>query len=103
DGMGAGIACVFLQGNTLLSPGFVFGDGVRCIGGALKRLASKTTSAAGTASYPTAGDTRIATRSAALGDPIPTGATRWYQTWYRDPSATFCPPPQGSTFNISAG
>ena len=103
DGMPHSVLCLFLQGNALLSSGALFGDGVRCVGGAIKRLGSKTTSTAGIASYPNAGDTRIATRSAALGDPIPNGATRWYQTWYRDPSATFCPPPQGSTFNISAG
>jgi len=103
DGMPHSVLCLFLQGNALLSSGALFGDGVRCVGGAIKRLGSKTTSTAGIASYPTAGDTRIATRSAALGDPIPSGATRWYQTWYRDPSPGYCPPPQGSTFNISAG
>ena len=103
NGAPPSVLCVFLQGNVLLPAGAVFGDGIRCVGGAIKRLGTKTTSAAGTASYPTVGDTRIAARSAALGDPIPNGATRWYQTWYRDSSATFCPPPTGATWNISAG
>ena len=57
----------------------------------------------GLASEPDAGDPSIQERSAALGDPLQPGSARGYQVYYRDPSPTFCPEPQGSTFNISNG
>jgi hypothetical protein len=88
---------IFLQGDAVLSPGVAFGDGVRCTGGSLKRLAVRNASG-GTVSFPRAGDPSITARSAALGDPISAGAARHYQTYYRDPSAAFCP---GATFNVS--
>jgi hypothetical protein len=52
---------------------------------------------------PTLGGPSISSRSSALGDTIPTGATRHYQVYYRDATPSFCPPPIGSTFNISNG
>ncbi len=95
---------VFLQGNSNVSAGVVFGDGVRCVGGSLKRLAVKS-SVGGAAIYPDAAlsELSIRNRSAALGDPIPAGGVRYYQTYYRDPSATFCANPPGSTYNITNG
>jgi hypothetical protein len=54
-------------------------------------------------SAPALGDDPVATRSANLGDVIPAGALRYYQVYSRDPNTTFCPAPQGSTFNISNG
>jgi len=95
--------CIFLQGNVVLGSGVVFGDGVRCVGGALKRIGSKTASTNGLASYPGAGDPSISARSAALGDQIQSGTDRPYQTWYRDNSPAFCPPPQGGSSNVSSG
>jgi hypothetical protein len=92
---------VFLQGNSLLPSSLIFGDGIRCAGGALKRLYAKNASG-GAAHAPAAGDLSISARSAALGQPITTGASRWYQTYYRDPNPTFCPAPGGSTFNSSS-
>ena len=68
----------------------VFGDGLRCAGGALKRLYTKT-AASGSITAPQAGDPTVSARSAALGDPIPLGATRVYHTYYRDPNLGFCP------------
>ena len=103
SGVRAGVLCLFLQGNVPIASGVVFGDGVRCVGGALKRLGSKSASTGGIAFYPGAGDLSISARSAALGDPIPAGADRWYQTWYRDNSTTFCPSPLGSVSNVSSG
>jgi len=94
--------CVFLQGNAPLPSGVVFGDGVRCVGGALKRIGVKTASG-GAASYPEPGDPSISARSSALGDPIASGTMRWYQAWYRDADPSFCPPPQGQTWNASGG
>jgi hypothetical protein len=46
-------------------------------------------------------DPSISPRSAALGDLIPSGGTRYYHTYYRDPSPTFCPNPPGNTWNVS--
>jgi hypothetical protein len=55
----------------------------------------------GIAISPQGTDASLSVRSAALGDPIQAGATRYYQTYYRDPSDTFCPFPPGGTFNVS--
>jgi hypothetical protein len=88
---------IFLQGTTLISP-LPFGDGLRCAGGGLKRLASRN-AVGGSVSFPIGGDPSITQRSAQLGDPITSGSVRHYQTYYRDASPTFCP--SGSTFNVS--
>src|SRR5262249_32985184 len=62
--------CIFLQGNASNASGLVFGDGVRCTAGSLKRLATKS-AVGGAASFPQAGDPSISSRSATLGDVIP--------------------------------
>jgi hypothetical protein len=89
---------IFLQGDALLAPAVPFGDGLRCAGGALKRIAG-VSAVGGIVSYPGMGNPSISARSAALGDPIPSGASRVYNTYYRDPNPSFCPAPIGSTFN----
>jgi hypothetical protein len=91
---------IFLQGDAKLANGLVFGDGVRCIGGGLKRLYSKN-AFGGTVSAPGGGDLSITAQSAALGDVIPVGAKRYYQVYYRDPNLTFCPNPPGNSWNVS--
>jgi hypothetical protein len=88
---------IVLQGDTPIVAAN-FGDGLRCAGGNLKRLYVKSATG-GTVIAPVVGDPSISARSAALGDPIPLGATRVYQIYYRDPSPTFCPSPPGDTFN----
>ena len=93
---------IFLQGDLVLGAPATFGDGLRCIGGSLKRLYVEN-AVAGLASAPGAGDPSIQERSGALGDPLQPGSVRGYQVYYRDPSPTFCPEPAGSTFNISNG
>ena len=90
---------IFLQGDAQLASPAFFGDGLRCIGGVLERLYVKN-AGSGTASAPGAGDPSITARSAALGDPIALGTSRYYQVYYRDPSLAFCPRPQGDTFNV---
>jgi hypothetical protein len=90
---------IFLQGNQLIAP-LPFGDGLRCAGGALKRLYVESASG-GSASAPQLGDPSVSQQSANLGDPILPGSSRWYQAYYRDSNATFCPIPQGNTYNIS--
>jgi hypothetical protein len=95
------VISVFLQGNASVGP-LLFGDGLRCAGGALKRLYAKN-AVGGVASAPGAGDLSIRARSAALGDPIPAGAMRYYQTYYRDSIGSFCPPPRGNLWNVTNG
>jgi subtilisin family serine protease len=81
---------VVLQGNTNAASGVVFGDGVRCVDGNLKRLYTKT-AAAGAITAPVLGDLSVTAQSAFLGDPIAPGSTRYYQVYYRDSNLTFCP------------
>ena len=91
---------VFLQGSAQ-NAGTVFGQGVRCLSGTLKRLYVKTASG-GLAVAPAGNDASVHARSAALGDPLSAGLTRWYQVYYRDPNVLgSCP--STSTFNISQG
>jgi hypothetical protein len=92
---------IFLQGSAAVAP-TAFGDGLRCVGGNLKRLYVHSASG-GTAIAPQAGDPPISQRSATLGDTLTTGAVRFYQVWYRDPSAAFCSTPAGNVWNISSG
>lgn len=93
---------IFLQGDAAVRAGAPFGDGVRCAGGSLKRFASGNASR-GIVSYPQPGDPSISERSALLGDPLGAGTTRYYQTYYRDPAASFCPPPAGNSWNVTNG
>jgi hypothetical protein len=87
---------IFLQGTAPVSAGAVFGDGVRCAGGSLIRLAV-VASSGGAASYPGPGDDSVSVR----GHVTPNGAaTRYYQAYYRDPAPSFCP---SATFNITNG
>jgi subtilase family serine protease len=90
---------VFLQGNVNTNLGILFGDGVRCAAGLLERLYTKHASG-GTVTAPGAGDPSITTQSAALGDTIPPGTSRYYQVYYRDPNLTFC---TGLGFNVTNG
>ncbi len=96
------VTCVFLQGDQQNANGVVFGDGVRCVAGSLKRLFVKSASG-GAASAPAAGDPSITTRSAFLGDTIAPGSVRYYQVYYRDPDLSFCAAPQGNSWNVSSG
>jgi hypothetical protein len=88
---------IFIQGQTTLPNGTVFGDGVRCINANLLRIGVHN-AVGGTVSYPQSGDPSITARSAALGDPIMTGTSRYYQCYYRDPNLSFC---TGAGFNVS--
>jgi Tol biopolymer transport system component len=91
---------IVLQGSLAINP-VNFGDGLRCAGGALKRLYVKS-AVGGAVVAPVSGDLSVSARSAALGDTINQGDTRIYQVYYRDPNASFCPAPTGNTFNISS-
>lgn len=95
---------IVLQGNLYVGAGAQFGDGVRIAGGSLKRLYTKP-AVGGSVTAPAGADPTVSARSAALGDVIAAGSSRWYQVYYRDPPANFgCAfGPGGATFNISSG
>ena len=93
---------ILLQGSATSVSGFVFGDGVRCVAGALKRMSVHAASG-GVVHYPAGSDQPISVRSAALGNPISAASKRWYQVYYRDPSPSFCPNPPGNGWNVSNG
>ncbi len=96
SGMGANVTCIYLQGTVLADA--VFGDGVRCTGGSLVRLATKVNSG-GASAFPESGvDTQTLAQRG--GVTIGSGALRFYQTYYRDPAPGFCP---SATFNVTNG
>jgi hypothetical protein len=78
---------VLLQGSVQVAGGTAYGQGVRCFGGTLKRLCQGT-AASGAVVLPnvSGGDPKITARSAALGDPISAGTSRFYLVYYRDPT-----------------
>ena len=90
-------ATLFFQGTTDLDgAGYSLGDGIRCVGGGVIRLALAWTDEQGEAtSWPTS----ITTRSASLGHPITPGETLHYQWWIRDPGGSPC----GDESNTSNG
>ncbi len=92
---------VLLQGDSLLANGAVFGQGIRCAGGALKRMYVKAALGGGiVAPDLSAGDATISMRSALLGAPIQAGQPRFYLVYYRDPLVLGgCP--ASSTFNCT--
>jgi subtilisin-like proprotein convertase family protein len=91
---------VFLQGTVDNVTGVIYGAGVRCVAGALKRLYIGSASG-GSITRPAGGDPDVHTRSAALGDTISAGQTRYYSTYYRDPTAVGPCGNALSTFNDS--
>jgi hypothetical protein len=84
DGTLPSAVTVFNQGNAIVANGVAFGQGLRCVGGAIKRLYVKS-AVNGSSSAPAVGDPSIHLRSAALGDPLLAGQTRQYYAYYRDP------------------
>jgi hypothetical protein len=76
---------IVLQGNASNPSGSVFGQGVRCVSGSLVRLYTKH-AVNGSIVAPAPGDPTVSARSAAFGDTIVAGETRWYLVYYRDPN-----------------
>ena len=92
---------ILLQGSATIPGGSVFGQGVRCAGGTLKRLYVKTAVAGSiVAPDPNSNDPAVSLRSASLGDPIQPGETRTYLVYYRD-STVLGGCPAFSTFNAT--
>jgi len=77
---------ILLQGSAHASSGAVFGQGVRCASGSLKRMYLGS-AVGGSVTLPNfaGGAPGIPARSATLGDPITAGQQRWYLVFYRDP------------------
>ena len=93
---------IVLQGDATIPAGVPYGDGIRCVGGHLRRLYVKT-AVGGSITAPGVGDPTVSARSAALGDPISAGTQRYYMVYYRDPLIFACPPSPGTaTFNSSS-
>jgi hypothetical protein len=90
---------IMLQGDNVSATGVVFGQGVRCLAGHLKRLYVEHASG-GSITAPHGTEVHLHTRSAELGDPIAPGTHRYYGVYYRDPTVLGgCP--STSTFNIT--
>ena len=92
---------VLAQGNLFLANGRVYGQGVRCPGGAIRRLYVRSAEL-GTVSMPLLadGEPAVCERSAQKGDVIQAGQSRWYFAFYRDPTVLGGCSPE-STFNAT--
>ncbi|MBK7878219.1 MAG: hypothetical protein IPJ77_21395 [Planctomycetes bacterium] len=95
SGMPATVSCIYLQGTG--TDDAVFGDGVRCTGGTLLRLRTKS-NVGGASSFPDSVET--ITLSQRGGVVVGSGVVRNYQTYYRNSAALFCPP---ETYNVTNG
>jgi hypothetical protein len=78
---------ILLQGTAPAPAGIAYGQGVRCVSGTLNRLFIQAASG-GSITAPNfgAGDPTVSARSAAKGDTILAGQSRWYVVDYRDPT-----------------
>jgi hypothetical protein len=88
-------AVLYFQGTTQvnLGSGVAFGDGLRCAGGSIIRLATKTNHMGGSV-YPS-GDPAISVK----GNITVPGSVRTYQAWYRN-AAVFC---TSALYNLTNG
>jgi len=85
---------LYFQANNDLSPGLVWGDGLQCAGGQLKRLGVRFSDANGYSD--TSG---FAQPISVKAGNIVAGDTKYYQLWYRNPISSPCT----SDFNSSNG
>jgi len=88
-----GNAGLYFQGTLDLSPGIVWGDGLRCAGGGIRRLQVRVADGEGSS---------FTTLSLAAAGAVGAGDLRYYQLWYR----TIVVPPCGAgvhDFNSSNG
>ncbi|MCY2961521.1 MAG: calcium-binding protein [Planctomycetota bacterium] len=88
-------SALYFQGSLRQSGGIgvAFGDGLRCVGGTIFRLGTKT-NASNASQFPEVGDASVSVRGG-----IQAGDVRTYQVWYRN-AAVFC---MMSTFNLTNG
>lgn len=88
-------SALYFQGTARTAGGIgtPFGDGLRCVGGSVVRLATQS-NALNASSYPKIGDPSVSVRGN-----IAAPGVRTYQVWYRN-AADFCTP---ATFNLTNG
>ncbi len=88
-------SALYFQGTLRQAGGIgvAFGDGLRCVGGTITRLATKTNGLYA-AQFPDVGDATVSVRGGVLA-----GDVKAYQVWYRN-AAAFC---TSSTFNLTNG
>jgi len=101
-GEGPSSMSILLQGNGALPGGAVVGQGVRCVGGSIIRRLFVKPASGGSIHVPESalGDPTVSAQSAARGDVIHAGESRWYLVYYRDPVVLGgCP--AASTFNAT--
>ena len=86
---------LYFQGTARQNGGLgaPFGDGLRCAGGTIVRLGTKT-NVAGASQFPAAGDLSVSQKGL-----VTLPSIRTYQVWYRN-AAAFC---TASTFNLTNG
>ncbi len=88
-----GNAAIFIQSDATTAP-FAIDDGLTCLTGTIIRLGTRLTTA-GTAIDPDMTSAPLSVRGA-----IPaSGATRYYQAFYRNAAASFCPPATSNRTN----
>lgn len=88
-------AVLYFQGTMSANAGAgaLFGDGLRCATGTVRRIATRT-NVGGASSVPAAGEPTISQDGLVLAP-----GERFYQAWYRN-AAPYCTP---STFNLTNG
>lgn len=91
SGLSGGL-CIFVQGTVLMPPVFI-DDGIWCTGSIL-RLGSPVV-VGGASTYPTPPQLPVSIK----GVLPPAGGTRFYQAFYRNAAATFCPPATSNRTN----
>ena len=91
-----GSFALFFQGDAFEGngTGALLGDGVRCVGGSLRRLGTRAASG-GVATHGFASGSSIAS----IGLVPATGGVEYYQAWYRN-AASYC---TSDTFNLTNG
>ena len=93
---------IVFQGTASSPRGAIYGQGVRCVGGTMRSLYLSAAQGDGTITIPhvIAGEQLVHDRSAAMGDLILAGTSRWYMVMYRD-SIILGGCPAGSSFNVT--
>src|ERR1051326_3831123 len=85
---------LYFQGTAQVAGGALFGDGLRCVAGNVRRLGTKT-NASNSSHLPDGSDPPLSVLRA-----ITSPGTVQYQVWYRNADPSFCTP---STFNWTNG
>jgi hypothetical protein len=88
-----GSVAVFFQGATQ-TPATIIDDGLGCVGGPIVRLGTEVVGA-NTGVYPDLGDQPVSIRGSIPG----AGGTFYYQCFYRNAVAAFCPPATSNRTN----